>query len=62
MAPRVLPVGREAGQEVALATVRGPGRRGAPDAAAPVGLVVALPLGTRETKPGLGASFRKQPE
>lgn len=35
---------------------------GAPDAAAPVGLVVALPLGTRETEPGLGASFRKQPE
>lgn len=35
---------------------------GAPDAAAPVGLVVALPLGTRETKPGRGASFRKQPE
>lgn len=29
VAPRVLPVGREAGQEVALATVRGPGRRGA---------------------------------
>lgn len=29
VAPRVLPVGREAGQEVALATVRGSGRRGA---------------------------------